>query len=72
MSGLFGSTSAPAESAESKKARERAEQRAEASEQREARAASARTRVRRTGGLRLLMSPERQEGPQAQTKLGGN
>ena len=43
-------------------AQERAEQRAETSERDEAARASARMRVMRSGGLRLLFSPARQEG----------
>lgn len=41
---------------------DRAEQRAVASEQEEAAKASARLRMMRAGGLRLLFSPARQEG----------
>ena len=44
-------------------AQDRAEQRAVASEREQATQASARMRVMRTGGLRLLFSPARQEGP---------
>jgi len=72
MGAIFGGSKAPSESEESKRARERAEARAEAAEARESAALRARRGVRRTGGLRLLMSPARQEGPQQQqTKLGG-
>lgn len=47
--------------------------RAEAAETEEMRGLQSRRRLRRTGGLRLLFSPLRQEGPGAagSTKLGG-
>lgn len=48
--------------------------RAEAAEAREMRGLQGRRRLRRSGGMRLLFSPLRQEGPGAvgsQTKLGG-
>ena len=50
---------------------ERAEQRAEASERQEMQRASARMRVMRSGGLRLLFSPARQEGA-TRTTLGSS
>jgi len=72
MSGIFSTPKTPGESEEAKKARERAEQRAEAAESREAAGLASRVKARRTGGLRMLFSPIRQEGPQPQkTKLGG-
>jgi hypothetical protein len=46
---------------------ERAEQRAEASERQEAERASARMRLMRSGGLRLLFSPARQDGSMRST-----
>lgn len=52
-------------------AQRRAEQRAEATERQEAAAASARLRSMRTGGLRLLFSPMRQEGSMP-TTLGSS
>jgi len=47
--------------------------RAEAAEAEEMRGLQSRRRLQRTGGLRLLFSPLRQEGPGAvgSTKLGG-
>lgn len=47
---------------------QRAEARAEAQTREEAARMAARGRARRSGGLRLLMSPARQEGPQAGTR----
>ena len=76
MSGLFGGGSrapapvaAPAVSA----AQARAAERATSQEKTEMQGVQARRRLRRTGGMRLLFSPTRQEGPnQAKyTKLGG-
>ena len=52
-------------------AQERAEERATAQERTEMRGAQARRRVLRRGGLRLLFSPARQEGPGFTRKLGG-
>lgn len=52
-------------------AQDRAEQRAIASERDEAARASARMRVMRSGGLRLLFSPARQQGAM-QTTLGSS
>ena len=71
MSAVFRIPKAPGESEEAKKARERAEQRAEASEKREAAGLASRVKSRRTGGLRMLFSPARQEGQAPKTKLGG-
>lgn len=71
MSGIFRTPKAPGESEEAKKARERAEQRAEAAESREAAGLASRVKSRRTGGLRMLFSPARQEGQAPKTKLGG-
>ena len=72
MAGIFTQPKVAGESAAARKARERAEQRAEAAESREAAGVAGRVRSRRTGGLRMLFSPARQEGPSAQkTKLGG-
>lgn len=72
MAAVFRTPKAPGESEEAKKARQRAEQRAEAAESREAAGVAGRVRARRTGGLRMLFSQMRQEGPSAQkTKLGG-
>ena len=71
MSGIFSTPKMPGESEEAKKARERAEKRAEASEKREAAGVAGRVAARRTGGLRMLFSPTRQEGQAPKTKLGG-
>lgn len=61
----------PPTSPEVTAAQDRAEQRAVASEQQEAQQASARMRVMRTGGLRLLFSPARQQGA-TQNTLGSS
>jgi hypothetical protein len=61
----------PPPSPEVTAAQDRAEQRAEAAEQQEAAQASARMRVMRTGGLRLLFSPARQQGT-TQNTLGSS
>ena len=50
-------------------AQKRAEERALSQEQAEMQAAQGRMRLKTTGGMRLLFSPERQEG--MKTKLGG-
>jgi len=71
MAAVFRTPKAPGESEEAKKARERAEQRAEAAESREAAGLASRVRARRTGGLRMLFSPAREEGQAPKTKLGG-
>jgi|DEB0MinimDraft_10_1074344.scaffolds.fasta_scaffold19695_2 hypothetical protein len=54
-------------------AQERAEERAESQERTEMRGVQARRRLLRRGGLRLLFSPARQEGPGMATTrmLGG-
>jgi len=65
VSALTGSApSAPAPSPQVTAAQERAEARAEAQTREDVSRMAARRRARRTGGLRLLMSPARQEGPQ--------
>lgn len=80
MGGLFGG-GAPKKSQEdieaekkAREAQERSEERAEAQERSEMQAAQARRRVRRTGGMRILFSPARREGPGGgyKTKLGGD
>ena len=56
-------------------ARSRADERASSSERFEREGVQQRRRLRQTGGMKLLFSPERQEGPDSQqykTKLGGN
>ena len=54
-------------------AQARQEARAEASEERQQQGVQRRRRLQRSGGMRLLFSPLRQEGPGAvrSTKLGG-
>lgn len=59
----------PGPSAATLAAQRRAEDRAKAMEQQESAAASARMRLMQTGGLRLLFSPARREGPNS-TALG--
>lgn len=81
MGGLFGGgSSAPQKSAadieaerKSQEAQARSEERAASQERTEMQAAQARRRVRRTGGMRILFSQARQEGPggPTSTKLGG-
>lgn len=56
---------------QAKEAQERAEERAESQERTEMQRAQARRRLLRRGGLRLLFSPARQEGPGFTSKLGG-
>lgn len=64
---------APAPAPEISEAQKRQEARAEAQEKKEMRGAQRRRRLMRTGGLRLLFSPARQEGPgmAPKTKMGG-
>lgn len=77
MAGLFGGRKkrGPTQAeTDAEAARARAEQRAEAEERTEMQGAQSRRRLRRTGGMRLLFSPARREGPgdiPMQTKLGG-
>ncbi len=76
MAGLFGGGRRGKSQAEkdAEAARARAEQRAESEERNEMQGAQARRRLRRSGGMRLLFSPARREGPgdiPMQTKLGG-
>jgi hypothetical protein len=59
----------PKTSKETLAAQQRAEDRATAMEQQESAAAAARMRLMSTGGLRLLFSPARREGPNS-TALG--
>jgi hypothetical protein len=74
MAGLFGGgrRRAPEKTQAQKDAeaaQARSEERATAQERAEMQGAQARRRLRRTGGMRLLFSPERLEG--MKTKLGG-
>ena len=71
MAAVLSTPKMPGESEAAKKARERAEQRAEAAESREAAGLASRVKARRTGGLRMLFSPAREEGQAPKTKLGG-
>ena len=71
MAGLFGGgrRGKSQEEKDAEKAQARSEERATSQERTEMQGAQARRRLRRTGGMRLLFSPERQEG--MKTKLGG-
>tara|TARA_R110002153_G_scaffold100562_1_gene236550 strand:- start:3381 stop:3602 length:222 start_codon:yes stop_codon:yes gene_type:complete len=71
MSGIFGGGTPPPTQAQkdAEKAQSRAEERATSQERTEMQGAQDRRRLRRTGGMRLLFSPARTEGPQ-KTKLG--
>ena len=78
MSGLFGGGGRKGPSAEelrsqerAREAQERAEERATTQERTEMQTAQARRRLLRRGGLRLLFSPARREGPGFTRKLGG-
>lgn len=87
MSGIFGGGSRPAAVAapvktvaqteaerDAASARARADERATSSERSEMQGVQRRRRLRRSGGLRLLFSPMRQEGPDGtplKTTLGG-
>jgi hypothetical protein len=84
MSGIFGGGSRPAAAPvksvaqteaerDAASARARADERATSSERSEMQGIQQRRRLRRSGGLRLLFSPARQEGPDQEliTKLGG-
>jgi hypothetical protein len=77
MGGLFGGGGrrAPTEAEkEAEKAQARQEERAQAQETSEMQGAQQRRRLRRTGGMRLLFSPQRLEEMRGgtQTKLGGD
>jgi hypothetical protein len=74
MSGLFGGgRPAPTQAQrDAEAAQARAEERATSQERTEMQGAQRRRRLRRTGGMRMLFSPERREGPDQVTKLGGN
>lgn len=69
--GFLRPSAPPPVSPEVTAAQDRAEQRAVASEREQATQASARMRLMRTGGLRLLFSPSRQEGASS-TTLGSS
>ena len=71
MGGIFSSPKPPAPDPKIAEAQNRAEQRAEAQTQQEQAKAAASKRVRRTGGIRMLMSPERLAAQdKTKTKLG--
>jgi hypothetical protein len=74
MSGLVGGGKKSAPDPKVSEAQARQEGRAEAQEASEMKTAQARRRLLRTGGLRLLFSPVRLEGPgtypKQQTTLG--
>ncbi len=85
MGGLFGgggSSAPPPKSAaqiraeqDAETARTRSEERATSQEKSEMQGVQRRRRLRSTGGMRLLFSPARREGPDSQnlkTKLGGD
>lgn len=77
--GGFGSSRADpapapvAAAPEVSEAQQRQEARAEAQEKKQMQGTQRRRRLMRTGGLRLLFSPARQEGPgmAPKTKMGG-
>lgn len=76
MGGFSSRPAAPQKSQaqiQAEQAQARQSARAEAATQREQQGVQARRRLMRSGGLRLLFSPLRQEGPGAvgSTKLGG-
>lgn len=80
MSGIFGKKKAPPAptpapvQTPTEEVLTRQEQRAEAKEQTEMKGVQKRRRLMRSGGMRLLFSPLRQEGPginEIKKKLGG-
>ena len=71
MGGIFSSPKPPAPDPAIKEAQDRQEARATAQTREEQARAAATRRARRSGGIRMLMSSARQEGPQTKTKLGG-
>ena len=80
MSGIFGKKKAPAPApaaepmTPTEKVIDRQEERAEAQEQTRMQNLQRRRRLRRSGGMRLLFSPLRQEGAamnEIKKKLGG-
>lgn len=81
MGGIFKKRKAPApapvaapEPASTEEVLTRQEERAEAQEQTQMKGAQRRRRLMRSGGMRLLFSPLRQEGPginEIKKKLGG-
>lgn len=71
MGGIFSTPKSPAPDPAIAEAQKRQEARATSQEQQERARLAGSQRARRTGGIRMLMSPMRQEGPQTKTKLGG-
>ena len=72
MGGIFSKPKAPKPDDSILKAQEKQEARLQQEESEQKTQIAARSRARRTGGLRLLMSPERMMDPGAQSgKLGG-
>ena len=73
MSGIFGGgRPAPTQAQkDAEAAQARASERATSQERSEMRGVQRRSRLRQSGGMRLLFSPMRQEGPQKNTFLGG-
>ena len=72
MGGVFSKPKAPRPDPSIQKAQEKQEQRLAQQETEQKRQIAARSRARRTGGMRLLMSPARMDEAGTQsTKLGG-
>lgn len=73
MGGLFGGgPKGPTQAQKDAEAAQgRADERATSQERSEMRGVQRRRRLQRSGGMRLLFSPMRQEGPQKNTYLGG-
>ena len=76
MAGMIGGRPAPTQAEkDAQAAQARAKKRAEAQELKEMQGAQARRRLMQSGGMKLLFSPVRIEGPgdlPKPTKLGGN
>jgi len=70
--GLVPDAPPPIETPKMSAALKRQEQRAEQAEKEALARLMARKRARRTGGMRLLMSPQRAEDIEEKRKLGGN
>ena len=73
MGGIFGAGSRVVSQAQkdAEAAQGRADERATSQERSEMRGIQRRSRLKKSGGMRLLFSPMRQEGPQKNTLLGG-
>lgn len=74
MGGLFGGRSAPApDTSKQEELQEKQEARTKRQEAEEQRRLAAQISARRTGGMRSLLSPEREDAQRGLgTKLGGN